>query len=147
MRSQSGSQTSFGISQSQVTGSNLSSSQTSLRQQHRFLSPNYPNIERLLSPAYLESELLPIDQVLHSQPGTSRSQNQHRSSINANQEHQLRISHSRDELDPMPNTPIGAEMLKELREWKIYEAQENSKISAGGQDVDDDENINDYLVT
>lgn len=46
----------------------------------------------------------------------------------------------------MPNTPIGAEMLKELREWKIYEAQENSKISAGGQDVDDDENINDYVI-
>ncbi|KAA6388282.1 MAG: putative protein serine/threonine kinase [Streblomastix strix] len=92
-----------------------------LQQQHRYSSPKTAVIERILSPEQLVSELLPIDEVIHNQPGPSRTHNTLIANMKHNKQPQLLLLKSKQYLDPMPVTPIGDDMKEELKEWNMHE--------------------------
>ncbi|KAA6362714.1 MAG: hypothetical protein EZS28_041759, partial [Streblomastix strix] len=91
---------------------------------------NIVNPERRLSIEILEHVLHPITDVIHNPTNTSQKITH---SINANKHkhHSGKYSNrsKMQELDPVPNTPIGAELVKELTEWNLEDEQMYEELS------------------
>ncbi|KAA6376554.1 MAG: putative Tau-tubulin kinase 2 [Streblomastix strix] len=110
----------FGVSDNLVTPKGA------VKQQYN----NIVNPERRLSIEILEQVLHPITDVIHNPTNTSQKINH---SINANKHkhHSGKYSNrsKMQELDPVPNTPMGAELMKELTEWDLDDEQMYEELS------------------
>ncbi|KAA6375771.1 MAG: putative protein kinase [Streblomastix strix] len=86
-----------------------------------FQSTSKQIIDRVLDPDLLEQKVLPLTEVVHNAPGSSRTRNTLQANMKVTKQSKEILQQSLIELDSMPNTPLSDQLSDELIQWNLTE--------------------------